>query len=441
MEGGADKQHTRDGGRDQFMTMSGRRAFWFVVMPLLVVTALGSFTYWGYHWYTSRNGLNRATIAVAAEPTSLAWSADGGYLAAGTMNSSRVSIGGIHEVGGKKPEGPGKVFIVDIGKEGVAATLDTDLGVTGLAFSPDGKWLAVATREFGDGKAEAKLVVYAVPEFAITHTVNSSGAKPGYFQDLAWAADSKSLHAIDHASEGANVRRWTVPEFVEQPAIFVESGQIDALAVAPDGLTMVIVHHEGTTTTALGGSTTLRLFNLEKGKEIRSCKEDRMSGLGFGYGPVGFTADSKTVGVFNISTTVRNAAGSATGRTQLVSWFDVETGKAASPDKAQFAVQPASLSGSRDYAISPDTRTWAHAWNGQGAGRAGMESPEAGIEFRRSDPATQWYWDFEKMGVKLRGNLWAIPGPPALAFSPDGKKLAGTLRTSSGWTIAIWAVP
>ena len=431
------------------MSMSVRRAFRYVVVPFLVLTALGSLTFYFVHWVSSRNGLKLASIVVAAEPSALAWSPDGSYLAVGTMNSSRTRYGGIHAVGGNEPEGPGKVFIVDIGTESVTATIETVLGVTALAFSPDGRWLSVATRDFGAGKAEAELVVFAVPEFAPRHRAKSSGAKPGYFQDLAWGADSKSLHAIDHGPEkGANVRRWTVPEFVEQRAISIDSGQIDALAAAPDGLTVVVVQHKGTANGAEQGTVTLRLFNLEKGTEIWSCKEDPFGSdlmLHFDPGPVGFTADSKAVGVLRPAY-FRNIGGrwgkaNIGGKPQWVSWWDVGTGKAAQPAQARFAVQPASLAESRDQALAPDFRTWASAWNGQGAGRSGMDSPEAGVHLSQSDPVRDWYWDFEKMGCQLRGNLWAIPGPPALAFSPDGKKLAGALRLPSGWTIAIWAIP
>ena len=415
-----------------------RRALYLFV-PLLILTALGSLTYWFVHWNSSRNGLKLASIVVPAEPSALTWSPDGRYLAAGTMNSSRTRYGQIHAVGGKEAEGPGKVFIVDIGKESLSATIETVLGVTGLAFSPDGKRLAVATRDFGDGKTEAELVVFAVPEFAPKHKAKSSGVKPGYFQDLAWGADSKSLHAIDHGPEqGAKVRRWTIPDFAEQPAISIESGQIDALAAAPDGRTVAIVQHKGTVSSAESNTTTLRLFNLEKGTEIWSRKEDNFSGLHFSPGPVGFTADNKAVGVFlGWWSPIKDIE----GKPQWVSWFDVGTGKTANPAQARFAVQPASLAESRDQATSADLRTRARAWNGQGAGRAGMDSPEAGVHLVQSDPFKDWYWDFEKMGSELRGGLWAIPGPPALAFSPDGKKLAGTLKLPSGWTIAIWAVP
>ena len=430
-------------------------------VALLVLTLAA--VWLGRTIYPWGNGSKLASIVVAAEPSVLAWSPDGRYLAAGTMNSSRTRYADIHAVGGKMPEGPGKVFIVDIGKESVIRTIETDLGVTGLAFSPDSRWLAAATRDFGGGKTEwekmaiaardighgkteAELVVFDVGGFppgdevlfgnkvAPTYKAKSGGAKPGYFQDLAWRADSKSLHAIDHGpDQGAKVRRWTIPDFVEQPAISIESGQIDALAAAPDGRTVAIVQHEGTPNTATPGTTTLRLFNLEKGTEIWSRKEDELGARSFSPGPVGFTADSEAVGVPD--------AEERDGKPQSVAWWNAETGKAAKLAEARFAVCPASLAETRDHTISPDMRTRANAWNGLGSGRGNWSWPEAGIRFTQRDPGKEWYWDFEKMGSERRGALWAIPGPPALAFSSDGKKLAGALKLPSGWMIAIWAFP
>ena len=39
-----------------------------------------------------------------------------------------------------------EVYVVDVAKASVLTTLKAKSGVEGLAFSPDGKWLAVGTR-------------------------------------------------------------------------------------------------------------------------------------------------------------------------------------------------------------------------------------------------------------------------------------------------------
>jgi dipeptidyl aminopeptidase/acylaminoacyl peptidase len=74
-----------------------------------------------------------ASVSVPSEPSSLAWSADGSYLAAGSWGSSSGE------------PGSSEVFIVDVSEEAIAATLEATGSVEGLAFSPDGKWLAVAS--------------------------------------------------------------------------------------------------------------------------------------------------------------------------------------------------------------------------------------------------------------------------------------------------------
>jgi WD40 repeat protein len=394
------------------MSMSTRRVIWYVVLPLLLVT-VGLVAFWVFQSISSRNELARletvtqlASVPVSEEPSCLAWSSDGSYLAAGTTKN--LHNGGM--------VGPGKVFIVDVGKKAIPATLNTAGGVTGLAFSPDGKWLAVATMDFGGGKKEAELVVFAVPEFTAKLTAKAIVVPDfHFFVDLAWGADSKSVYAIDSqtiVTEKSAVRRWTVPEFVERPAIPVEAGK-SALAVAPDGLTLAIV-------SARGFTGEIKLFNIEKATEISSIHE-----VPFGYHRVGFTTDSKTVGVFaGISSVLPfDLDGRGKPKPQIMSWWDVETGKLVRPADARFAVQPAGQMESRFYAISSDARTWARSGWGQDT-----------INFTRTDPARTWTW---------RAGEGALAFTPngALAFAPDATKLAGTLKAPTNWTIAIWAVP
>ena len=64
----------------------------------------------------------------------------------------------------------------------------------------------------------ASLVVFDVPAFTARFTAKASKPDSG-FVDLAWAADSKVLYAIDSLGDTGEVRRWEVPAFTEQPAI------------------------------------------------------------------------------------------------------------------------------------------------------------------------------------------------------------------------------
>ncbi len=315
--------------------MSRRRVFLYIVLPLLVLTALGSLVFWVVHSRASRNELVRptplATIALPAEPSLLAWSPDGSYLAAGTGYTSDQYYG---------VDGAGKVFIVDVGKQVVVATLDMAAPVSGLAFSPDGKWLAVTTALWGAGRPP-ELLVFEVPEFKAKLTAKELPGSTGYVvEDIAWAADGKSLYAIDGGVPGLPpiIRRWTAPEFREQPAISDPTSWANsraALAVAPDGRTLAIVQDY------MRGPSVLRLFDLDKGTKIAPIED-----VPPGFYRAAFTADGKAVGVFaaiekmnwgglEVSILVpeqpEGVKQKPKPKPQTMSWWDVGTGKPASP--------------------------------------------------------------------------------------------------------------
>src|SRR6185436_10671960 len=142
--------------------------------------------------------------------SSLVWSVDGKYVAAGTS--------GIAAAGD-----PFEVFVVGVSKGSILTSLKGKGPVEGLAFSPDGKWLAVATRPsipVGSTASvqPAELVVFDVPAFTARFTAKAR-VREGGFVDLVWSADSKSLYVIDgpvdFAGGTAEIRRWAVPTFTE----------------------------------------------------------------------------------------------------------------------------------------------------------------------------------------------------------------------------------
>ena len=202
-----------------------------------------------------------------------------------------------------------------------------------VAFSPDGKWLAVGTcasvASVGDEAGE--LAIFDVPAFMPKFTAKSSGAKVG-FVDITWSTDGNAFYAVEGSEPRdeakSQVRRWAMPAFTEQPVIRAPKGKYSALAVSADGTTLAVAEDRGL----------VRLFDVAKGTERTSFPIEKTPGLGW---RLAFSADGKAIGLFD------------QGRPF---WFDTATDKPANPKTARVAIQPAGLSHpwcSR-YAISPD---------------------------------------------------------------------------------------
>jgi WD40 repeat protein len=293
-------------------------------LPLLLVAVLGLLALWGIWSFFApprdETPTQLASIPVPDQPNSLAWSADGGYLAAGALASE---------------PGLGEVLVVDVPQASVATTLKATGWLQGLAFSPDGKWLAVACRQSAPPfPAPAELVVFDVPAFTPKLTARAGGAETGFI-DLAWSADSQALHAIegpaDFVKGDSEIRRWDVPAFTEQPAIRVPQ-TLRGLAVSPDGRTLAVAEK------AASNARLIRLFDLGRGKEQASFK----IGDDNGTPRLGFTPDGKAVGVYD-------------GHLLALSWWEVVTGRPTEPNPARFAIQPAGLGGDPSQtSLSPD---------------------------------------------------------------------------------------
>jgi WD40 repeat protein len=399
------------------MSASSRRAIWWLFVPLLFVAVLGLLAWWSFRSLLAVAAPNAddgptqlASISVPHGPNSLVWSPDGAYLAAGAWGWNPVG----------EETGPSEVFVVDVAKATVTTTLKATGKVQGVAFSPDGKWLAVATRQnITYGATPAVLVVFDVPAFTPKLTAKAGGAETGFI-DLTWAADSKALLAIDGPADfvegNSKIRRWNVPAFTEQSAIRVPQ-TLRALAVSADGHTLAVAEKTAS------NARLIRLFDLGKGKEQASFKVGDDNGVP----RLGFTSDGKAVGVFD-------------GHELSLSWWEVVTdvvaGRPATPDPARFAIQPAGLSDDPSHAsLSPDGSRLARGYDKhRGFGDLGWDNRAK--EFGAFVDLT------EVAAAKTRTwRVGEVANAPAVAFAPDGTRLAGAVGQPSGAAILIWAVP
>jgi hypothetical protein len=435
--------------REQVRPPSGRRTMRFLVVPAVVVVVVGLVLgvelrpVWQLLSLPSSpssptNLFARPApvydappelvkIAVPHRLTSITWSADGAYLAAAAW--------GWRQLPSDEKPSPSEVYVLDVATASVVATFQVTGADPTVAFSPDGKWLAVATTEersdwwptpaqVDSVTFPAALVVFNVPERTTRLTARShtrSGLSHG-FRDLAWAQDSKALYAIDGEGAGAKeeVRRWTLPGLTEQAAIPAQQGdRFQTIAVSPDGRTLAAAVNADS-----GGR--IRLFDLDEGKERQS-----FPGQWGSYAlRLVFSADGSSIGTCEMAHTGKFYAA-------RLSWWDSRTAQAANPGPVRIAVQPAGLGAvglqGHHLAVSLDGR-----WRALGEKTHSGGSTGAFIRITTDEPEQTWNWHVGESGGH----------DPALAFSPDGTRLAATVQRPSrkrsddleNWVL-IWPVP
>src|SRR5262245_15483326 len=151
-------------------------------------------------------------VSVPHRPDCFAWSADGAYLAAAAWGWGPVEEKSVAS----------EVTVVEVGRASVAGAFKVSAAVNAMAFSPDGKWLAVGTGTNNyTGGAACELAVFDVPALTRKFTAKPSDARLSFI-DVAWSADAKALCTIEGTLRDTDkclVRRWAMPAFTEQLAI------------------------------------------------------------------------------------------------------------------------------------------------------------------------------------------------------------------------------
>ena len=284
--------------------------------------------------------------------------------------------------------------------------------VRAVAFSPDGKTLASGARD-----ATVKLWNVENGENTATFVRNSLGV-----ESVAFSPNGKMLAA---GTEGGPIKLWDL-ENGQNLATFIqeEAPRIFSVAFSPDGKTV-----------ASGGSdNTIKLWDVETKQNIATLTGHENIIFSVAFSPDGRILASgsqdDTVKLWHVETgqdiytfkhrePVFSVAFSPDGKVVAggawrgIKLWNIETGK-------EVRLKGATTVRSGSIAFSPDGATLA----------------SAGVDRFGGTPGAVTLWDIEtgKDLATLHGHTERIP---AVAFSPDGTTLASGLRDG---TVKLWNV-
>jgi RNA polymerase sigma factor (sigma-70 family) len=291
----------------------------------------------------------------------------------------------------------------------------------GLALSPDGKFLVWPVADESVKYADPaqpnaihtgnRLKLY---DLARDRFVERFPGFKGDAQVLAFAPDGKTLVTVDHGS--STVRVWDVAAGKELRSFRIarenektKSHYVWSASLSPDGATLAVTYQRADNTTAIVGAFSVRLYDVATGTE-----RHELPGHLYYVSAPAFSPDGKLVVTASPALSTFFQKQLKQPANQVFVW-DVTTGKRVASLPIGAAVA----------AFSPDGRTVALA-RGVDFGGAAELPAEAGT-VRLYETAT-WTVRAEFQGGQGRVT--------ALTFAPNGRLLAGGVDT----TVLAWDV-
>jgi WD40 repeat protein len=323
----------------------------------LATGELQTVTFWN-----SQDGQKQTSILAHELPVrGIAYSPDGKKLATSSAKSGAAGAGTKGEV---------KVWDVATGRE-LFHFGDLPYSANGLAFSPDGKYLAVGLGNpaiLGPSRP-GEVRVWDVENGTLQLTLKGHTF---WVLDVAFSPDSKSLAS---ASADQTVRVWEVPEGHERQTIRGHTGWVRTVDFSPDGKSIA----------SAGDDQVVRVWNARSGDAIHTFR-----GHGHQIIAVAYSSDGKHLA----------SAGGDSNKVGEVRIWNTEANEPVRTLQGTTAL-------ATSIGFSPDSKLLASASRSMSSA-----TPGQAIIHRVDTCAKQLTLEGKSMGFS------------AVAFSPDGVSIA-----------------